>query len=382
MTKAVAVVGIGQTDSSALTPTKDFRELIYDAAKRAYEDAGLTPHDMDAFMTNEYDFYSGISIADEYVPDQIGGRLKFDNLVCNDGTIAFINAYLLILSGAADIVLVESHSKVATDVINYPEILLAALDPVYNRPLGGHPYYIAGLDAMSYFTFTGTTPAQSAQVVVKNKGNALLNPRASFGAQLTIRDILSSEEAFSPIKREEIAPLADYAGVIILASEEKSRVIRENPIWITGIGHSTDPSYFENWQWGKAEWIETASQQAYKMAGISEPWKYIDFVEVTEYFAYQELQALDALGICSGAPGELVETGMFNLDGDLPVNPSGGCLGMGNTPQAAGLQRIMEVVIQLRGEAGKRQLLDVETGIALGSDSEIIKTGGAVILAR
>ena len=97
---------------------------------------------------------------------------------------------------------------------------------------------------------------------------------------------------------------------------------------------------------------------------------------------YQELQALDALGICAGSPGELVQTGTFNLDGDLPVNPSGGCLGMGNTPQAAGLQRIMEVVIQLRGEAGKRQLLDVETGIAIGSDSEITKAGGAVILSR
>ncbi|MFX0062567.1 MAG: acetyl-CoA acetyltransferase [Candidatus Hermodarchaeota archaeon] len=382
MSKAVAIVGIGQTDSRALTPTQDFRELIYSAAKRAYNDAGLTPREIDAFITNEYDFYSGISIADEYTPDQIGARLKFDNLVCNDGTIAFINAYLLILSGAADIVLVESNSKIATDVVNYPEVLLAALDPVYNRPLGGHPYYIAGMDMLSYLHASGTTMEQCARVVVKNKANALLNPGASFGAKLTVEDVLGSESAFWPIKLLEIAPLADYAGVTILATEEKARAITDNPIWITGVGHATDSSYIEGWSWGEAQWIKTASQKAYQMAGIKEPWREVNIVEVTETFACQELQALEALAVCSGSPGNLLELGTFDLDGTQPVNPSGGCLGMGYAPQAAGLQRLIEIATQLRGEAGKRQVDDAEIGVAVGSDSEIIKCGGAVVLSR
>ena len=382
MSKAIAIVGIGQTECRALTPTQDFRELIYTAAKKAYNDAGLAPRDIDALITNEYDFYAGISIADEYTPDQVGARLKFDNLVCNDGTIAFINAYMLILSGAADVVAVESQSKIATDIVNYPEVLLAALDPVYNRPLGGHPYYIAGMDMMSYLFDTETTEEQCARVVVKNKGNALLNPNAGFGARLTVEDVLSSEDAFWPIKLLEIAPLADYAAVVILASEEKAKAITDNPVWVTGVGHATDSSYIENWPWGEAAWIRNAAQEAYRMAGISEPWKQINLVEVAEGFAYQELQALEALNVCSGSPGNLLEMGTFDLDGSLPVNPSGGCLGMGYTPQAAGLQRIVEVATQLRGEAGKRQIPDPEVGVAVGSDSEIIKCGGVVVLSR
>ncbi|MEM2134819.1 MAG: hypothetical protein QXG44_08210 [Candidatus Jordarchaeaceae archaeon] len=382
MTKAVAIVGIGQTESRALTPTQDFRELIYSAAKKAYDDAGLTPKDVDALLTNEYDFYSGISIADEYTPDQVGARLKFDNLVCNDATIAFINAYMLILSGAADIVVVESHSKVATDVVNYPEVLLAALDPVYNRPLGGHPYYIAGMDMMSYLENTDTTEEQIARVVVKNKGNALLNPNAGFGAKLTVEDVLRSEDAFWPIKLLEIAPLADYAAVVLLAAEEKAKTITDNPVWVTGVGHATDSSYIECWPWGEAHWIRNASQEAYKMAGISEPGKEINVVEISEAFAYQELQALEALRISSDSPGNLLEMGTFDLNGSLPVNPSGGCLGMGYTPQATGLQRIVEIALQLRGEAGKRQIPEAEVGVAVGSDSEIIKCGGVVVLSR
>ncbi len=382
MTKAVAIVGLGQTESRALTPTKDFRELIYTAAKKAYNDAGLTPRDIDALVTNEYDFYAGISIADEYTPDQVGARLKFDNLVCNDATIAFLNAYMLILSGAADIVAVESQSKIATDVVNYPEVLLAALDPVYNRPLGGHPYYIAGMDMMSYLEDTDTTEEQCARVVVKNKGNALLNPGAGFGAKLTVEDVLMSEAAFWPIKLLEIAPLADYASVVILANEEKAKAITDNPVWVTGVGHATDSSYIEGWPWGEAQWLRIASQEAYKMAGIIEPWKEVNIVEVAEGFAYQELQALEALNVSSGSPGNLLELGTFDLDGSLPVNPSGGCLGMGYTPQATGLQRIVEIAIQLRGEAGKRQIPDAEVGVAVGSDSEIIKCGGVVVLSR
>ncbi|MFX1534178.1 MAG: acetyl-CoA acetyltransferase [Promethearchaeota archaeon] len=382
MSNTVAIVGIGQTDSRALTPTQDFRELIYSAAKRAYNDAGLTPRDIDAFITNEYDFYSGISIADEYTPDQIGARLKFDNLVCNDGTIAFINGYLLILSGAADIVLVESNSKIATDVVNYPEVLLAALDPVYNRPLGGHPYYIGGMDMMSYLHASGTTMEQCARVVVKNKANALLNPSAGFGAKLTVEDVLKSESAFWPIKLLEIAPLADYAGVVILATKEKARAITDNPVWVTGVGHATDSSYIEGWPWGEAQWIKTASEKAYKMAGINEPGREVNIVEVAEAFAWQEFQALEALAVCSGSPGNLIESGKFNLDGSLPVNPSGGCLGMGYSPQAAGLQRLIEIVTQLRGKAEKRQIDDAEIGVAVGSDAEIIKCGGVVVLSR
>ncbi|MHA1607577.1 MAG: thiolase C-terminal domain-containing protein [Candidatus Freyarchaeota archaeon] len=381
LTKAVAVIGIGQVESKPLTPDRDFRELIYTSAKKAYEDAGVAPDDVDALLTNEYDFYAGISIADEYTPDQVGCRLKFDNLVCNDGTIAFINAYMLILSGIADVVVVESHSKVATDVKNYPEVLLFALDPIYNRPLGGHPYYLAGMDMTRYICDAGATREQIAEVVVKNKGNALLNPSAGFGARLTVDDVICSRPAFWPINELDIAPLADYSAVVILASEDVARAVTDTPVWVIGVGHATDSSYPESWSWGEAIWVKNASKEAFTMAGIRDPKKQVNIVEVTEAFSYQEPQYLEAMGICKkGEAPSMVEE--FYIGGRLPVNASGGCLGMGYAPQAAGLQRIVEVVQQLRQQAGRRQVDNAEVGVAVGSDSEIVKCGGVVVLAR
>lgn len=382
MVRDVAIVGVGQTESKHSIPDKDFRELIYDAAKKAFSDANLTPKDADALITNEYDFYSGVSIADEYTPDQVGMRLKFNNLVCDDGTIALINAYMLILSGAVDIVVVESHSKVASDVVNYPEVLLFALDPIYNRPLGGHPYYIAGMDALKYLNDTGIHPEDLAMVVVKNKNNALRNPYAGFGAKLTVDDVLNSKIVFYPLREYDISPLADYAGVLILASDDAAKSITDSPIWIRGVGHCTESGYPESWVWGSASWLVNASREAYRRARIDNPRKSINVIELTEPFSYQELQYLNAIGVChKDDVCKLLLDGYFNINGSLPVNPSGGCLGMGYAPQAAGLQRIIEIVLQLRKEAAGRQVNDAEVGMAIGSTSEIVKSGGVVIMS-
>ena len=109
MTNAVAVIGIGATASRVSTPTQDFRELVYEAGKRAYTDAGITAADVDGMISAEHDFYAGLSVADEYTPDQMGMRLKFNNLVCDDGTVAFVNASMMIFAGLAEIMVVETH---------------------------------------------------------------------------------------------------------------------------------------------------------------------------------------------------------------------------------------------------------------------------------
>lgn len=119
---------------------------------------------------------------------------------------------------------------------------------------------------------------------------------------------------------------------------------------------------------------------AYRQADIGNPQGQIDFAEVDDVYAYKELQALEALGFCRpGEAGELTEAGVTAPDGDLPINVSGGSLGVGHLLDATGLARALEVALQLRGEAGPRQLEDVEVGLAQ-SWRDVPTTSGAVVI--
>jgi acetyl-CoA C-acetyltransferase len=145
MTRKVAVIGIGSAGFKATTHELSWKELMYHAAKKAYHDAGVDPRkDVNTFITCAEDYWEGFSIYDEFTPDQLGATLRPMCTVDSDGLYGIANAYMQILSGIADIVVVESHSK-ASDMLPYNDILLHAFDPVYNKPLGGHPYYVAGL---------------------------------------------------------------------------------------------------------------------------------------------------------------------------------------------------------------------------------------------
>ncbi len=122
---------------------------------------------------------------------------------------------------------------------------------------------------------------------------------------------------------------------------------------------------------------------AYKMAGITNPSREIQFAEVGDSFSYKELQHLEALKLCRhGEAGKLIEEGITQRSGEMPVNVSGGALGMGYAPEVLGLQRVMEVALQLRGQAGKRQLCDFETGLAQSWRGIPTATGAVAVLSR
>jgi acetyl-CoA C-acetyltransferase len=122
---------------------------------------------------------------------------------------------------------------------------------------------------------------------------------------------------------------------------------------------------------------------AYEMAGIRDPRMEIDFAEIDDTFSYKELQHIEALGLAvRGESGRLVEEGFFDIDGAFPVNPSGGSLGCGYTYDMAGLRSVLEVVLQLRGEAGPHQLEEVEVGLAASWRGIPTSSGGVVILSN
>jgi acetyl-CoA C-acetyltransferase len=381
MSQNVAIVGIGYTSFRPLTPEVSYKELMYEAAVKAYEDAGIDPRrDVDSFVTVAEDYIEGTSIFDEYVPDQIGGLLKPNVTIPGEGIHGLATAYMQIASGIADIAVVEAHSK-ASNVLTLPYITAYAMDPVLNRPLGANPVFIAGMEAMRYLWATGTTREQCAQVVVKNKRNAIYNPTAAYGAKLELADVVHDELISYPLGKQDISAHADGAIVVVLATADVAESLDNDPVWIRGIGWCNDAPSLETRAWGRAICAEGAGRMAYKMAGIRNPMEEIDFAEIDDAYSYKELQHLEALGFCQfGEAGVITEEGVTDVGGYLPVNVSGGSLGCGHLLDASGLRAVVDVVLQLRGEAGALQLPEVETGLAFGWRGVPTTSGAAVIL--
>jgi acetyl-CoA C-acetyltransferase len=383
MTREVAVVGVGYSGFRALTPDLSYKEMMYEAAVKAYDDAGVDPRqDVDSFVTVAEDFTEGTSIFDEYVPDQLGAVLKPMHTISGEGIHGFIAAYMTILTGAMDVVVVEGHSK-ASNILTPNDIMAYAMDPVYNRPLGANPHFIAGLEMNYYLDETGATREQCALVVKKNKRNALYNPLAAYGANIAVQDVLESPFVSYPLGRLDISPPADGAIVMVLAAKERAEQLSDAPIWIRGVGWCNDSFSLENRDWTRAVYAAHAGDMAYGMAGIRSPWQELDLAEIDDTFSYKELQHMEALRLCQpGEAGILTEDGATEVGGDLPVNPSGGSLGVGHLLDASGLARVLELVLQLRGEAGQHQLPDVETGLAFGWRGIPTTSGAAVILSN
>lgn len=380
MSDRVAIIGVGWSGFRPITPELSYKELMYEAALRAYNDAGVDPRrDIESFVTVAEDFHEGTSIFDEYTPDQLGAVLKPMHTISGDGLHGLATAYMLVKTGQFSIVVVEGHSK-ASNILTMPGIVAYAQDPVLNRPLRFNTHFVAGMEMNRYLHDSDTTQEQCAQVVVKNKRNALDNPSAPYGADLNMEDVLSGPPLAWPLGVRQTAEHADGAIVMVLASEEKALALFEYPIWILSAGWSNDSPGLENRDWAQSNYVKDAARLAYRQAGIHSPYQAIDFAEVDDLYAYKELQSLEALGFFGyGEAGQATEEGLTHKDGALPVNVSGGSLGMGNLLDANGLARALEVVVQLRGNAGPRQLEDISIGLAQ-SWRGVPTASGAVII--
>lgn len=378
MNERVAIVGVGWSGFRPRTPEVSYKELMYEAAVRAYNDAGVDPRsDVESFVTVAEDFHEGTSIFDEYVPDQLGAALKSVHTITGDGLHGLATAWMLVRTGQFDIVAVEGHSK-ASNILTLPEITAHAQDPVLNRPLRLNTHFVAGMEMQRYLFESDTTREQCAAVAVKNRYNALKNPLASFGADLTLDEVLFGPSLAWPLGVRETAEHTDGAVVMVLASEKVANSLSDKPVWILGMGWCNDSPSLESREWGNLPYIEKAARMAYRQAGIGDPLDSVDFAEVDDTYAYKELQSLEALGVFRpGEAGPATEDGFTSLEGSLPVNASGGSLGVGYMLDGTGLQRALEAALQLRGEAGAHQIEDAEVGL-VQSWRGVPTTSGAV----
>jgi acetyl-CoA C-acetyltransferase len=279
------------------------------------------------------------------------------------------------------VVVVEAHSK-ASNILTLPYITALAEDPTFERPLALHPIALAGLEMQALINSRRVTEEECAGVVVKNKHNATRNPSAAHGMEVTRKDVLASPPLASPLTSLMAAPHADGALVFVLAETGMARTLRGDPVRVRGVGWATDTPALDSRDWTGGRYARRAAEMAYRVAGVHTPGREIDFAEVDDCFAHKELLHLEALGLVpQGRAGEWTLQGQTAPSGSIPVNVSGGALGEGSLLDATGLSRALEVVLQLRGQAGMRQLPHVATGLAFGWRGLPTAVGVAAVLS-
>ncbi len=379
MSDRVAIVGVGVVPLRVQSREHSYRELTFEAAARAYADAGISHEEVDSFVSVCEDFHEGTSITDEYTPDQLGAVLRPVHTVAGDGLQGIAAAAMLVRSGIADLVAVEAHCK-TSNIVSHEQVLAMALDPAYERPVRVTPHAIAALEMRRYQHASVIPDEAIAMVVVKNRRQALANPVAAHGASISPQDVLSSAQVAEPLRTLEISPYADGAVVVVLSSEDAARRAPK-PVWIRGIGWASDSPWLAMRSWDQASYAQLSATMAYTMAGITDPPREISFAELDDTYAYKELQHLEATQLVSrGDAARWVMDGRTRLDGPFPVNPSGGSLGMGYCFDATALYRTAAAVQQLRGEAGRAQVRNASTGLVLSWRGVPTQTGGALVL--
>ncbi|MCK4330940.1 MAG: thiolase family protein [Dehalococcoidia bacterium] len=357
-----AVIGVGQTKYERKKEGV-FAELVYEATTKALDDAGMKIEDIDNVVTISNDFWDGRTISCMAVADAAGCYGKDGTTVECDGAFGAFYGLMRTLSGY-DTTLVVAHSKVSEGKPR--SIFNAAFDPLYERILGLDAVSSSALQARAYMKRFGVTEEQCALVSVKNHNNAKNNPYAQVPLDIAVDDVMKSTKLADPIKFLDTSPISDGACAIIFATEKKAKKWGKKPIWVKGVAHCTDAYHLGERDLTYSEPLERAAQKAYQMAGISNPLGEIDVAEVYDAFSYMELMWYEALGFCGkGEGGKLIESGKTNMGGELPVNPSGGVLSA-HSVLVAGLARIAEAVLQLRGEAGKRQAPEAKIALAHG----------------
>jgi len=360
----VAVIGVGQTKYEH-GKRETFHELVFEVATMALEDAGIDITKIDNVVSVSSDFWDGRTISSMAIQDAAGVYGKDITTVEGDGTFGALYAMMRILSGSFGTTLVVSHHKGSESNMN--GITNTSFDPLVERKLGIDAVSSAAMQARRYMSKYGLLEEQFALVSVKNHGNAKRNPLAMLPMDITVEDVMNSRMLATPLKKLDCSPVTDGACAMVLAADREAKKLTApaKRVWLKGVGHCTDAYRLGDRDLADTRALKDAARRAYDMAGVGPA--DIDVAEVYDAFSYMELLWLEGLGFCDdGMAAEQLERGSFNfINCRMPVNASGGRLSA-NPVQVAGLAEMAECVLQLRGEAGERQVEGAGIALAHG----------------
>jgi acetyl-CoA C-acetyltransferase len=362
--RSVAIVGAGQTHHARRRTDVTQVGLAREAAVRALQDADLTMDDIDSVVVCSGPvLFAAVNQPEKWLVDALGAQLKPVVRVTSGGGTGLagaLSALNQITGGFAERVLVVAYDKLSEGALQYS--ISTLYDPFWGREFAvgimgfSAAYWRARMDKL------GHSEEAAAMVSVKNHSNALRNPYAHVKKKLTVEDVLASRPLCAPIKLLDVPPISDGACAIVLASGDAAKN-SPDPAWIRGMAYYAEAENAARRSMLQSEPLTIAAQRVYQQAGITNPRRQCDVVEVQEPYTCFELSYYEGLGLCApGKAADLIASGATQIDGDIPVNPSGGCMGA-NPIGATGLIRLAEIAQQVRGRCGDYQIPDAKVGL-------------------
>jgi acetyl-CoA C-acetyltransferase/acetyl-CoA acyltransferase len=364
--RRVAVIGVGVTRFGK--HDRSSAELFAEAARDAIIDAEIDPRAIQALYfgnvtggESERQLHMG-PLAATLLGLPTIPTTRIEN-ACATSHAAFRHAVMEIGAGVSDVVLVGGAERilhVPTD--HATEFFAYCSDAVYEQPTGLTFPGVFALIARAHMDKYGTTEEQMAHVAVKNHRHGLHNPKAQFRKEISVETVMQSAYVADPLKLFDCCPFTDGGAAVILASEDIARRHRR-AIWVLGTHAATDSMFMaEKRDLARVAATERAAAGAYMQAGRG-PGD-VDVVELHDCFTIAEIVATEGLGFFEpGTGGMAAEKGWTSIGGKIPVNPSGGLKSKGHPIGATGAAQIAEIVTQLRGEAGPRQVEGARTGL-------------------
>ncbi len=364
----VAIIGIGETQIGELWD-KSLRELGIEAGLKAIRDAGVSGEEVDMLYVGNMS--AGKLINQEHVAPMIADYAGLDDIPAvriesggASGGMALAEGYISVASGFDDIVVVGGAEKM-TDVNDEEakKILSSTADQEWETVCGATFDSLHAMMARYHMNKYGTTKDQFAEVIVKNHSNASNNPNAQYPRAIPKNFVMNAPMVSDPLGMFDCAPLSDGGAAVVLCPAEYVDNYNGDPVKILGVGHGADHiALHDRREIGGMKATRIAAEKAFKNSNISS--KDIDFAEVHDNYSISEIVAIEDLGFFKkGEGGPATEEGRTALNSEISINTSGGLKAKGQPVGAVGINQAIEAAIQLRGDAGDRQVEDARYGL-------------------
>jgi acetyl-CoA C-acetyltransferase len=366
--RPVAVVGIGKTAFGAF-PDRDLRSLAVEAGEKCLADAHVSPSQVEAYYLGNF---AGPSfVGQNHLAPYIAGAMgitgvpctRFEAACASSGS-AFYHAVASVAAGNQDLVLVAGVEKMTSQTTpKVTEILAGAGDTCGEVRAGATFPALFAMIARRHMYQYGTTREMLAAVAVKNHENGAKNPLAHMRKVITMEQAMNGKPIAEPLTVYDCSLISDGAAAVLIAPLERAAEFTSKPAKVMGIAQTSDYVALDQKEdITTLRAVAAAAQKAYKMAGVSA--QDIEFAEVHDCFTIAEILATEDLGfVKKGEGGPFALAGCTRLNGKVPINTSGGLKSKGHPVGATGVGQICDVVIQLRGEAGDRQLARNSIGL-------------------
>jgi acetyl-CoA C-acetyltransferase len=336
--QSAAVIGVGQTAFRSRYDELTYPELAQEAVTLALKDAGLEPGQIDAVVFSMAPTtFMGVADADKWAVDAIWARGKPFMRVHTGGATggsAFQAGYSHVASGQYGTVLVVGADRI-TETPDAQFVLNLIWDPFYEQDFALNTVTMTALATQRYMHKYGTTEEQYANVVVRARKNALNNPSAHLKGVIDIAAVMNSKRVSWPYKLFDICPRSAGAAAVVITTEALARERCTRPAFITGTAGVSNTVFMGDCMGPEADTdmadfseLKIAARECYRQAGITDPMKQVQAVEIYDPFSSFQFPQLESLGFCeSGTAQNLSDEGAVDMGGALAGNPSGGTRG-------------------------------------------------------